>query len=520
MAQQVRPNPLANRFGTKPSAPSVTPRPRTAQEAIDEMIRKRQGEPAANMLLNDAPAKPVASQFARPIAEQENIQFPPSQQEAQNNLVFTASARPDGTPIPQSAMPPPYDPEKPLVWDKPKSSPGGVVGGAAANYGINSAIDNALGSAPAATAASSAAPAVASSAPSAASAATPALIPPWQAASGISAPGGAPSLTEAVLQGGDVATAATPAAAGNTFGVLGGALPVAGLAGMAVLAGQQGLDAWKKMQDAKTSSAGTIKAAMMTNPMTAWAAPLVDYLGITSGKHPDQYRRDAVRDYLKEIGAVGDDYMLELADGAGAYDIGKDGSDARYNLDFNKEGVGDLVGLAQGLAAALTGGDQKLTSDFTGYLVNAAMSGGDPVANLRHFAEKMKLDHDTAYGLVHQLAQPGAEGESAKLSKELSDAYKNGLDQLFGVGAYGSGEAAPSGKKKSSGGGGGKKPKDEAPGPVTPVAPTPPPSPPVDSPTAPVSVQDYVDAIMAVQAANQTDESKKKKSNPLMRSLV
>jgi hypothetical protein len=104
---------------------------------------------------------------------------------------------------------------------------------------------------------------------------------------------------------------------------------------------------------------------------------------IKTGKHKDQVARDKVRELLLKAGVVDKSYSLQLADGS-LYDIGKDGGfklvnadgtkRRAYEVDFTNKLVPQVIGWAQPLAAVLCGGDPKLTTDFTGYFVNAATS--------------------------------------------------------------------------------------------------------------------------------------------------
>lgn len=156
-------------------------------------------------------------------------------------------------------------------------------------------------------------------------------------------------------------------------------------------------------------------------------------LGMFGGnKDKDQLARDAVRAQMKEVGFLGpdkNDYNLTLADGS-VFDIGKDGETKNYNVDFSRQGIGDVVGAVNPLAAIMSGGDAKLNSDFAGYFTNAASGSGDPYANARALYEKAGLDHNSAYSNVWNLFNAG------KLDAAKRDAYLNGVDQVFGANAY------------------------------------------------------------------------------------
>ena len=154
-----------------------------------------------------------------------------------------------------------------------------------------------------------------------------------------------------------------------------------------------------------------------------------------SRKGQEQLDRDAVRKMLKEKGFIDNDYNIDLPNGQ-KFNIGKDGGEPWYNVDFSQPGIGGLVAAVQPLAAFITGGNKKLTNDFAGYLTNAAHSGGDPMENVMAMYQKTGMGHDQIYGAIHLMSQPGPHGEKPVLDQATADAYKNGLDQLYGVGAY------------------------------------------------------------------------------------
>ena len=303
----------------------------------------------------------------------------------------------------------------------------------------------------------------ASSAPAAAPAATTAAAPF--------------SLSQAPAAGGDLASAApfafapqgAPSAAGAAPGVPSVVSATAtpdvaavaptwganlsnslGIAGQAYFYGSQGYDAYNKMQSGRESAKGGLKATLLSGgPFTAWAAPLVDFLPISSGKHPDQYKRDAVREYLKEKGLVDEEYNLTNADGT-KFNIGLDGG-ARlpggpmdgqrhyYDVNLDDPNALALIPIADVLAALAAGNSKKLTSDFSGYFVNGATSSGDAQQNMMKYFQDGGLDHDSAYGMIHEMSLGGGKDGKPLLSKEDSDAYKNSLDAFYHVGAYANG---------------------------------------------------------------------------------
>ena len=218
----------------------------------------------------------------------------------------------------------------------------------------------------------------------------------------------------------------------STLGNLGAALPWLGVAGIGAYTGSRAMDAWNKSKN-KGAMGGLkqgIKSAGALNfvpvlGQAAWAAGALR--GAFGGKkHKDQYARDAMRKDLQGRGFLDDKYNVTLANGQ-KYDIGRDGSQRLYNTTPQSEGA---IGDVQVLAHLLAGKEGKSKDDLTGYLANAAASSGDARMNAREFFRQNGLDHDRAYGMVLQ---------DKGLDPGVRDAFLNGLDQTFGVGAYAGG---------------------------------------------------------------------------------
>lgn len=167
-----------------------------------------------------------------------------------------------------------------------------------------------------------------------------------------------------------------------------------------------------------------------------------------SGKDFHQRARDGVRSELVNTGFLNPDYTLTLPDGT-TFDWGKDGNarlpnegkdpitgqDWRhyYDVDWSKGGnIGGLVAAANPLAAVFARGDKNLTEHLAGYIVNTAAQSSDPLAAIQAMIEKAGMGHDQIYGAVHLLSK----SQGGPLADNLADAYKNGLDQMYGVGAY------------------------------------------------------------------------------------
>lgn len=157
-----------------------------------------------------------------------------------------------------------------------------------------------------------------------------------------------------------------------------------------------------------------------------------------AGKHEDQIARDGVRKALIENGMLSSDYKLTLANGSG-YDIGKDGGFKLINVDGSTRGAYDVdfqhplaertVGMAQSFVSVLMGGDKKLSSDFTGYVVNAALSNASTMeeaqANLLSIFSQFKLSPETTLQGISAMAQQGV------ITQEVAQAYANGFNDLL-----------------------------------------------------------------------------------------
>ena len=282
----------------------------------------------------------------------------------------------------------------------------------------------------------------------AASQSVPGMVPSWSASSGQLYPSSGYPLTESMMtesgagsqmtpMTGSIATASDGAAVGGS-GWLGatGASPYlagAGYAAGAATGYEQGMGAYHAVKNEPMSLTEQAALALPTFGLSFAYNPLRKMFGSRKGQ--EQLDRDAVRKMLKEKGFIDNDYNIDLPNGQ-KFNIGKDGGEPWYNVDFSQPGIGGLVAAVQPLAAFITGGNKKLTNDFAGYLTNAAHSGGDPMDNVMAMYQKTGMGHDQIYGAIHLMSQPGPHGEKPVLDQATADAYKNGLDQLYGVGAY------------------------------------------------------------------------------------
>jgi len=162
-------------------------------------------------------------------------------------------------------------------------------------------------------------------------------------------------------------------------------------------------------------------------------AGLASSLFHDSGKDKDQKRRDAVRAGLKKAGVIDDAYNITTA-GGNKFDIGRDGSEKLYNFDPNSTPYTTQVsGYAIPLSYLAGGGDQKLSSDFTGYFTNAALSDAKDASSAKANVLAIANKFGDANAIKGQLTQLKDQG---KLDQAHYDAALNGVDSLFDINAY------------------------------------------------------------------------------------
>lgn len=221
---------------------------------------------------------------------------------------------------------------------------------------------------------------------------------------------------------------ASQLASGTSPGLLSGvgAMPTLPLAGVAagIGLGAKGLYDTFKGDETKGpldwASRGTIGIA--TGGLSEGYRALDKLFGSNKGK--DQLARDDAR--ANGFGFLYSDperSQINLGNGQtvaeNAINPGQPGSS--YNVDFNREGIGSLVGALNPLAAIQSGGNQKLQSDFAGIMANAAASGGNSADIIKNFYSQAGYDKSTASQALTQLKNEG------KISDADYQAYLYGL---------------------------------------------------------------------------------------------
>jgi hypothetical protein len=200
----------------------------------------------------------------------------------------------------------------------------------------------------------------------------------------------------------------------------------------------------RQLAEGKTNQDSSVKTAMLTNPLTAWAVPIADALGVNfggTGKDKRQLIRDKVRENLVKSNVVSDqDYLLKFSDGS-SFDIGKDGGarlrneegkDRQYSdVDFKDPRASNTVAALNPLAAIITGGGKQVTSDFAGLYTNAVLNGGADPATVNNRIKELYAKHG-----INSPADAGAVLDNLVkeklLDQQTANIYKNGLGLVYG----------------------------------------------------------------------------------------
>ncbi len=247
---------------------------------------------------------------------------------------------------------------------------------------------------------------------------------------------------------GGATTAGTASAAGAAAGAAaegGSLLGGVGLGGIAA-GGYTGYQQIKGAQNAlkgkDMSMPEKVALALPTFGTSLVWDNLKDGAGVFGGKSKEQQARDKVRENLQQLGFFGenkDDWTLDNPDGTG-FDVGKDGG-ARYNdrryyeLDMNSPNAlqGDAIGAVNPLGYLITGGNEKLATQFAGYFTNTIMQGDGAnnsdilISNALDKYKKAGFDTpEKAHAGIDDLVKAG------KLDPEKAAAFHNGINAVFG----------------------------------------------------------------------------------------
>lgn len=261
------------------------------------------------------------------------------------------------------------------------------------------------------------------------------------AGAGSALSGGAPTAAEIanigntgnsfLSTGAGSAGASSAEAAGTAAGS--GGLASAGLGAAGIAAGaytgyQQGKGVYNAMKGDDLDIQQQLALALPTFGASLLYNPVKNMFG--SGKGEEQLGRDQWRGDWQDKGLLDSNYGLSL--GSGTTNVGSEATPAGsngYDVDWSNQQQKEAADSAIPLARILSGGDEKKTSDMTGYLSNAIMnSGQDPNAAAMELYKKFGFsDRNSAYGRVQQLENQGV------LDKESANASYAEIDKLFGV---------------------------------------------------------------------------------------
>ena len=176
---------------------------------------------------------------------------------------------------------------------------------------------------------------------------------------------------------------------------------------------------------------GISKAISFINPLSLPLA-VADALGVNfwSGKSKDQLARDQWRGDWKNKGYINDQYMLDV--GGKQFDVGAEkdaGGNRLYNVNWEDPEQKAIADSVIPLARILSQGNDKQTSDITGYLTNAISSSGqDPLASSRDLYKKFGITNrqDAANQILDMK-------KSGLLDENEANAALAEIDSIFGT---------------------------------------------------------------------------------------
>lgn len=169
-----------------------------------------------------------------------------------------------------------------------------------------------------------------------------------------------------------------------------------------------------------------------------WTALAAKKMGVFNiGKDGDQLRRDQVRKAMLQQGGLDESYNLSLADGS-KFNIGLDGGGKiltkggkeinPYNIDTDNPFAHQATLWAMPLASIITGGDQKLGSDFSGYFTNAAMSNANTIEGVRANVLNIMASHKIDFPTARQALD--AQLKAGKIDQFHHDVFQQSLSVL------------------------------------------------------------------------------------------
>lgn len=156
---------------------------------------------------------------------------------------------------------------------------------------------------------------------------------------------------------------------------------------------------------------------------------------LKSGKGTDQLKRDLVRESLVDTKFLDKEGKYTLSDGT-IFEMGLDGgfkyADGfhAYEVDHKDPLQSTVFGHALPIAEMMAGSDDKLTSDFAGYLTRMALSGGatdanGALVNLKDAAIKLGIDSEKVAKYTTEMVAGGA------ITEQEAAAYIGGIGNVF-----------------------------------------------------------------------------------------
>jgi len=165
---------------------------------------------------------------------------------------------------------------------------------------------------------------------------------------------------------------------------------------------------------------------------------VVGLFGKKKKKNPEHIMRDQMREAFKQNGFTDKDSTIGLADGS-RFAINIDGkkkvenvdgtSRFGYQIDFSNPLSGPAIGMLQPLGLTLALGHERLSTDLTSYLVNAATSNATSIEEVREnvaaIYTQAKMEPEIIAMRVLELAEAG------KLPEEHIEPYIGGIAQVY-----------------------------------------------------------------------------------------
>ena len=284
-------------------------------------------------------------------------------------------------------------------------------------------------------------PAAAAAAPAAAAsvaapvAGTSALLPGGASFATSSAPVATSVGGGTILANGTVVPAAAPS-------IGGAALTGAGIGAGALTGYLQGQGVMDAVQGKRMGTANQAALALPTFGASFLYNPARKLFG--SKKHGDQKQRDSVRSQLRNAGFFDKDekgnQTWNVTMGGNTFEWGDgrryvpnqgvniDGKTERrmHDVDWSRADSGSLVGALNPLGYLMGGGSSR-SGDFTGYATNTLQGSS---ANPSDMYQRAGYDWGSARHGIQGLYDQG------KIDEGKRDAFFNGLDEVFGQGAY------------------------------------------------------------------------------------